>query len=125
MPKAFFLLRNQLVQHAADLAHEPLKNAVTSHKVRPLDGAAGGAIGPWVAGFLADLSTSATGVMSRIGDAIPSDGGSGLRAGILITTVFPITVVVVATILHRVTTGRAKPGQPDVLSPMDAVGRSY
>jgi len=88
-------------------------------------GAAGGAIGPWLAGFLADLSTSATGVMARIGDAIPSDGGSGLRAGILITTIFPLTVVVVATILHRVTTGRASTTEPDALSPMDAVGRSY
>lgn len=88
-------------------------------------GAAGGGIGPWVTGLAAGRSTSTDGVLAAIGDALPPDGGSGLRTGILVGVVFPLTVVVVTILLHRRTSGRARTGQPDAISPMDAVGRSY
>mgnify|MGYP001333696560 CR=1 FL=1 len=87
-------------------------------------GALGAAVGPWLAGALADATATTGSWLGRVADALPDDGGLGLRTGILVATVFPAVVVVVTLALQR---GRAPrpPAGPEVLSPMDAVGRSY
>ncbi|MER6826930.1 MFS transporter [Streptosporangium sp. NPDC000563] len=56
-------------------------------------GDAGGAAGPWIAGAAADASAAADGFLATLSAALPDDGGSGLRTGILVAAVFPITVV--------------------------------
>ncbi|MEU8036272.1 MFS transporter [Streptosporangium sp. NPDC049078] len=56
-------------------------------------GDAGGAAGPWIAGAAADASAVADGFLATLSAALPDDGGSGLRTGILVAAVFPITVV--------------------------------
>ncbi|MEU8204042.1 MFS transporter [Streptosporangium sp. NPDC049046] len=56
-------------------------------------GDAGGAAGPWIAGAAADASAAAGGFLATLSAALPDDGGSGLRTGILVAAVFPITVV--------------------------------
>lgn len=87
-------------------------------------GAVGAAVGPWIAGALADATASSGSWLAGVADALPDDAGSGLRTGILAATAFPVVVVVVTLALHR---GRSQPAPegPEVLSPMDAVGRSY
>jgi fucose permease len=60
-------------------------------------GDAGGALGPWAVGVLAAASTSSTGVLQQLLDALPADDGSGLRVGILLAVAFPVLVVVAAT----------------------------
>ncbi|NAZ82441.1 MFS transporter [Kineococcus sp. R8] len=67
-------------------------------------GDAGGALGPWAAGALAEASTTSTGVLQQISEALPADDGSGLRVGLLLAVVFPLLVVVAAAgfaALHR------------------------
>jgi fucose permease len=59
-------------------------------------GDAGGAVGPWVAGAVAETSTRSGGVLHRLASLLPYDGGSGLRIGLLVGTVFPVVVVIVA-----------------------------
>ncbi|NIZ90765.1 MFS transporter [Kineococcus rubinsiae] len=59
-------------------------------------GDAGGAVGPWAAGVLAEASTSSSGVLQRLSAALPADDGSGLRVGILLAVAFPVLVVVAA-----------------------------
>ncbi|WP_440098545.1 MFS transporter [Streptosporangium sp. H16] len=56
-------------------------------------GDAGGAAGPWIAGAAADASAAASGFLPALSAALPGDGGSGLRTGILVATVFPLAVV--------------------------------
>ncbi|MEU3167063.1 MFS transporter [Streptosporangium sp. NPDC006930] len=56
-------------------------------------GDAGGAVGPWIAGAAADASAAADGFLATLSAALPDDGGSGLRTGILVAAVFPIAVV--------------------------------
>ncbi len=56
-------------------------------------GDAGGAAGPWIAGAAADASAAASGFLSTLSAALPGDGGSGLRTGILVATAFPLAVV--------------------------------
>ncbi|MCG5215808.1 MFS transporter [Streptosporangium soli] len=63
-------------------------------------GDAGGAIGPWVAGAVADTAD-----VIGLAAVLPGDGGSGLRAGILVATVFPLAVVI-GTLLYRATARR-------------------
>ncbi|MBB2911313.1 fucose permease [Streptosporangium becharense] len=71
-------------------------------------GDAGGAIGPWVAGAVADAAATADGFLGGLPAALPGDGGSGLRTGLLVVTVFPLAVAAVALaygIRSRRTTG--------------------
>jgi len=56
-------------------------------------GDAGGAVGPWIAGAAADASSAADGFLATLSAALPGDGGSGLRTGILVAAAFPIAVV--------------------------------
>ncbi|MEU4411167.1 MFS transporter [Streptosporangium sp. NPDC023963] len=56
-------------------------------------GDAGGAAGPWIAGAAADASAAAGGFLTTLSAALPGDGGSGLRTGLLVATVFPLAVV--------------------------------
>ncbi|MFF3444542.1 MFS transporter [Streptosporangium sp. NPDC002721] len=56
-------------------------------------GDAGGAAGPWIAGAAADASSAAGGFLTTLSAALPDDGGSGLRTGLLVATVFPLAVV--------------------------------
>ncbi|MGV9778086.1 MFS transporter [Streptosporangium sp. NPDC003464] len=69
-------------------------------------GDAGGAVGPWVAGAVADASTAAGGLLSGLPAVLPDDGGSGLRAGILLATAFPLVIVAV-TLLYGAGARRA------------------
>jgi fucose permease len=64
-------------------------------------GDAGGAVGPWVAGAVAETSTRSDGVLRDVADLLPDDGGSGLRVGLLVGVVFPVVVVVLASRRHR------------------------
>jgi fucose permease len=59
-------------------------------------GDAGGAVGPWVAGAVAQASTRSDGVLGDLAGLLPDDGGSGLRVGLLVGVVFPVVVVVLA-----------------------------
>jgi fucose permease len=59
-------------------------------------GDAGGAVGPWTAGAIAQTSTRSDGVLHDLAGLLPDDGGSGLRVGLLVGVVFPVIVVVLA-----------------------------
>ncbi|MGS2640983.1 MFS transporter [Streptosporangium sp. LJ11] len=85
-------------------------------------GDAGGAAGPWIAGAAADASATASGFLSTLSAALPGDGGSGLRTGILVATAFPLAVVAL-TLAYGIrargaastagTAGTAADGTPD------------
>ncbi|MEV0972149.1 MFS transporter [Microtetraspora glauca] len=62
-------------------------------------GDAGGAVGPWIAGAAADAAGTGETVLRRIAEVLPDDGGSGLRTGLTVATVFPLIIVVV-TLLY-------------------------
>ena len=67
-------------------------------------GDAGGAAGPWIAGAVADASTTGNALLSGLADLLPDDGGSGLRAGLLVAYVaFPLVIVVI-TLLYNART---------------------
>jgi fucose permease len=61
-------------------------------------GDTGAAAGPWLAGAVADAATGAQGVLHRLADRLPDAGGSSLRAGLLIGTMFPLSVVATALV---------------------------
>jgi fucose permease len=67
-------------------------------------GDAGGASGPWIAGAVAETTAH-----SHLATLLPPDGGSGLRAGILAGTAFPVTVAVVAAAFAYATRRPAAP----------------
>ncbi|GAA3006811.1 MFS transporter [Streptosporangium longisporum] len=69
-------------------------------------GDAGGAVGPWIAGAAADATASAEGLLGGLAALLPDDGGSGLRAGLLVAIVFPVAVVAV-TLAYGASAGRA------------------
>lgn len=58
----------------------------------------GGAVGPWVTGVVADASAASAGLLGSLAGALPGDGGSGLRVGLLGAAVFPLTLVVCAVV---------------------------
>lgn len=74
-------------------------------------GDAGAAFGPWLAGAVAQAAQSAsaagTGVLAKLTACLPADGGSGLRVGLLVGTVFPVVIVVTTWVFHLAT----KPGK--------------
>ena len=72
-------------------------------------GDAGGAIGPWIAGAVAETSTRPAGVLHGLAGLLPDDGGSGLRVGLLVGTVFPVLTVIVAQGLALRRRGDPKP----------------
>jgi Na+/proline symporter len=82
-------------------------------------GDAGGAVGPWIAGAVADASTTGNALLSGLADLLPDDGGSGLRAGLLVAVAFPLVIVVV-TLLYSARTRRA-PGAASHEAP-DPIG---
>jgi fucose permease len=59
-------------------------------------GDAGGAGGPWIAGAVAQTATGTSGFLHDLAGLLPDDGGVGLRVGLLIGTVFPLAIVIVA-----------------------------
>jgi MFS family permease len=59
-------------------------------------GDAGAAVGPWVAGAVADATSGTQGTLSALPVLLPDAGGAGLRAGLLLGTIFPLGVVVTA-----------------------------
>jgi len=64
----------------------------------------GGAVGPWLTGVVADATSTSTGALGSLAAALPGDGGSGLRVGLLGAGVFPLVLVVCAivwTVLAR------------------------
>ncbi|MFI2754803.1 MFS transporter [Cellulomonas sp. P22] len=58
----------------------------------------GGAVGPWLTGAVADLTAASTGLLGSLAAALPDDGGTGLRVGLLGAAVFPLVLVVCATV---------------------------
>jgi fucose permease len=67
-------------------------------------GDAGAAVGPWLAGAVAEATTGAQGPLAAL---VPDVGGAGLRAGLLLGATFPLGVVITAmaygiTVRHRV-----------------------
>ena len=59
-------------------------------------GDAGAAVGPWVAGAVAEATSGSHGPFSALAALLPAAGGAGLRAGLLFGTVFPLGVVAIA-----------------------------
>jgi MFS family permease len=67
-------------------------------------GDAGAAVGPWLAGAVAEATTGAQGTLAAL---VPDVGGAGLRAGLRLGATFPLGVVITAmaygiTARHRV-----------------------
>ncbi|WP_440065484.1 MFS transporter [Streptosporangium sp. OZ121] len=83
-------------------------------------GDAGGAAGPWIAGAAADASAAANGFLSALSAALPGDGGSGLRTGILVATVFPLAVVAL-TLAYGIRT-RGAAGTAGTAGAVDTAG---
>ncbi len=75
-------------------------------------GDAGAALGPWVAGAVAQGAQTATaagsGMLGAIAAYLPDDGGSGLRVGLLIGTAFPVVVAITTVIFHLATRVRKR-----------------
>ncbi|MEQ7124220.1 MFS transporter [Actinopolymorpha sp. B11F2] len=72
-------------------------------------GDAGGAGGPWITGAVADLASSGgDGVLSDLAASLPVRDGSGLRVGLLVGAVFPVTMVV-AALLYAAASRRQQP----------------
>ena len=61
-------------------------------------GDAGAAVGPWVAGAVAEATSGSQGPFSALAALLPAAGGAGLRAGLLFGTVFPLGVVAIAVV---------------------------
>ena len=59
-------------------------------------GDAGAAVGPWVAGAVAEATSGNHGPFSALAALLLAAGGPGLRAGLLVGTVFPLGVVAIA-----------------------------
>jgi fucose permease len=59
-------------------------------------GDAGAAVGPWLAGAVAEATTGTQGMLSVLASLLPDTGGAGLRAGLLLGTIFPLGVVATA-----------------------------
>lgn len=70
-----------------------------------LFGDAGAALGPWLAGAVANVAASSQG---GFGDLLPQSSSSGLRAGLLIGTIFPVGVAVTALAYGIVEQRRAR-----------------
>ncbi|WP_067170234.1 MFS transporter [Microtetraspora niveoalba] len=83
-------------------------------------GDAGGALGPWIAGAAADASGAGQGVLRGLAELLPDDGGSGLRTGLAVATVFPLVIVAV-TLLYGVAARRRGPAVRGASG--EAVGR--
>jgi hypothetical protein len=64
-------------------------------------GDAGAAAGPWLAGAVAEATSGTQGTLRALAALLPAAGGSGLRAGLLIGTMFPLGVVA-ATLAHSI-----------------------
>ena len=58
-------------------------------------GDAGAAIGPWLAGVVAEATTGTQGTLSAL---LPDAGSAGLRSGLLIGTIFPLGIVATAVV---------------------------
>ncbi len=65
-----------------------------------LFGDAGAAIGPWLAGAVADVVSRSQGTLGTL-------SGSGLRAGLLVGTVFPLGVAV-TTLVYGIAQSRRR-----------------
>ena len=59
-------------------------------------GDAGAAVGPWLAGAVAEATTGTHGTRSVLAVLLPDTVGAGLHAGLLFGTTFPLGVVVTA-----------------------------
>jgi fucose permease len=59
-------------------------------------GDAGAAVGPWVAGAVAEATTSPHGTLSALAALLPDANSVGLRAGLLVGTTFPLGGVATA-----------------------------
>ncbi len=85
-------------------------------------GDAGAAIGPWIAGAAAEVSTTSQGLLAEIGSMLPDDGGSGLRVGLLVGTVFPLLVVAATLTWAALDRARSTGAGPE--APPAVVGES-
>ena len=85
-------------------------------------GDAGAAVGPWIAGAAAEVSTTSQGLLAEIGSMLPDDGGSGLRVGLLVGTVFPLLVVAATLTWAALDRARSTGAGPE--APPAVVGES-
>jgi fucose permease len=67
-----------------------------------LFGDAGAAIGPWLAGAVANVAPTNQGIL---GDLLPYVRGSGLRAGLLVGTMFPLGITI-TTLVYGIAESR-------------------
>ena len=74
-------------------------------------GDAGAAAGPWLAGVVADATTGTHGILSTLAALLPA-ASSGLRAGLLLGTMFPLGVVVTAVAYGITARRRARTQRP-------------
>jgi fucose permease len=58
-----------------------------------LFGDAGAGLGPWLAGAVADATSGTPGALWGLSHLLPPTGSVGLRAGVLVGTVFPLGVI--------------------------------
>jgi fucose permease len=63
-----------------------------------LFGDAGAGLGPWLAGAVADATSGSPGALWGLSHLLPATGNVGLRAGVLVGTVFPLAVVTSALV---------------------------
>jgi fucose permease len=66
-------------------------------------GDAGAAVGPWLAGVVAEATTGTQGTRSALAVLLPDAGSAGLRAGLLMGTLFPLGIVATA-VMYGITT---------------------
>ncbi|MCL2056281.1 MAG: MFS transporter [Oscillospiraceae bacterium] len=68
--------------------------------VLAMSGGAGCAAGPWLTGFVADLSQK-SGTVGEVGAAILGHGESGLKLGILAAVIFPAAMLAILPLFGR------------------------
>jgi MFS family permease len=84
-------------------------------------GDAGAAVGPWLAGVVAEAATGTQGTRSALAALLPDGGSTGLRTGLLLGTLFPLGIVTTAVMYglatrHRVHDARV-PNAPYTTMP--------
>jgi len=68
--------------------------------VLAMSGSLGCAVGPWIAGFVADLSEH-EGTIQTIGNTLLGEGDTGLKLGILAAVIFPLLMLFILPIFKK------------------------
>ena len=75
-------------------------------------GDAGAAVGPWLAGVVAEATTGTQGTRSALAALLPDGGNAGLRTGLLLGTIFPLGIVATAVLYGITTRHRVRDARP-------------